>query len=169
MYKIVITTTDNQTTLTERLTDIACQLLDQTLNNLASITPVPQDHKQATYTKKIVKTDARIDWRQSAEVIERQVRAYHPWPVAFASHKGIRLRVWQAAAKKNDQKALPGTIVSVSSTGMEVACGHDVLAIQVLQFPGKQQQNMSQIYHQLPSGYHVGMIFDALDDDSVSS
>lgn len=67
--------------------------------------PVAQNEDQASYTKLFTKEDGRIDWTQSAEVIDRQIRALNPWPGAFTEVRGQRLLI-HASHLKNDKLSL---------------------------------------------------------------
>lgn len=71
--------------LSKNLAELGAQLLIETIPKwlAGEITPQEQDHAKATYTKIIMKEDGRIDWRKSAEEIERMARAYAPWPSAW--------------------------------------------------------------------------------------
>lgn len=79
--------TQNYTTpeLSEKLAEMGAELLLKALPDwlAGKITPMPQDESQATYTKIIKKTDGCVDWKKSAREIERQIRAFTPWPGAF--------------------------------------------------------------------------------------
>ena len=61
-----------------------------------SLTGVPQPQAGATYAAKIDKAEGRIDWRRDALDIERQVRAFNPWPVAETTLEGEQLRIFAA-------------------------------------------------------------------------
>lgn len=65
-----------------------------------TIMPTPQDHAKATYCAMLNKDDGRIDWKKSAEEIERMIRAFNPWPSTWtlwhASDRTYRLRIDEA-------------------------------------------------------------------------
>lgn len=84
--------------LHDQLAAVGAGLLMETLPKYIAgeIKPKPQDHAEATFTKIITKDDARIDWSKSAEKIERMVRAYEQWPVAWTTLDGKRLKVYSA-------------------------------------------------------------------------
>jgi methionyl-tRNA formyltransferase len=128
--------------LHDRLAAIGAKLLLDSLPAICeqSLTPQPQDHDAATYASKLDKREAMIDWRRSALEIDRQIRAFEPWPVAQTHCQGETLRLWEAsplAAGETDQP-LPGTVLGSSSDGIEVATGAGVLRIERLQAPGKR-------------------------------
>ena len=76
--------------LTERLSKIGGELLVETLRDWTAglIAPQPQDHPRATFSRKAAKADGKIDWTLPAEVIDRRIRAYHPWPGSFTAWSG---------------------------------------------------------------------------------
>src|SRR3989338_6163849 len=74
------------------------ELLTHTLPDYISgkIKPSPQDDSKATFTKRITKDDGRINWHKSAEEIDRMIRAYHLWPVAWTMLGSKRLKIFEA-------------------------------------------------------------------------
>jgi methionyl-tRNA formyltransferase len=84
--------------LHDKLAEIGADLFIKTIPEWieGKIEPKPQDHAKATFTKKISKEDGRIDWTKPAEYIERQVRAFYPWPSAFTFWKGKRIKILKA-------------------------------------------------------------------------
>ena len=99
--------------------------------------PVPQDDSQTCYAKKLDKAEARIDWRHAAADLERQVRAFDPWPVAHTRYEDAVLRVWQAHAVAG-VGSVPGTVMKADRHGIDVATGDGLLRITRLQLPGKR-------------------------------
>lgn len=97
----------------------------------------PQPADGATYAKKIEKAEAVIDWRQSARSLSDKIRAFNPWPVAETELQGERVRVYRAVAlpEANDGAA-PGTVLSASKDGIDVACGEGVLRLLSVQRDG---------------------------------
>jgi methionyl-tRNA formyltransferase len=101
-----------------------------------------QPQQGVTYAAKISKAEAIIDWRSSAEQIERQVRAFNPWPVAETHWQGRQLRIWEACAAPEDAGAIgsggPATVLGLLRGQLQVQCGSGVLGISRLQPAGRR-------------------------------
>ena len=96
-----------------------------------------QDSSQATYAAKLDKKEARIDWYQPAQQIERQVRAFNPWPVAYTRYEHANLRIWEAHAI-DGMTAEPGTVMSATRDGVDVSTADGLLRVTRMQMPGKR-------------------------------
>ncbi len=131
--------------LHDRLAPLGAQLLLPVLAALQQGTAqaIPQDEQHVTYAKKIQKTAAEIDWQQPADFIERQVRAYYGWPVAFTHHAGKLLRIWRAEASAETHTLPPGRCVIEGKT-LRVACGSGWLNLQAVQLPGGKMISVSE-------------------------
>jgi methionyl-tRNA formyltransferase len=119
--------------------------LEELAADRAHLTPQPD--VGVTYASKIDKAEALIDWTRDAEEIERQVRAFNPWPIAETRLEGEQLRVYVATALRADGAiaatseqitANPGTIVDVRDGSPLVACGRGYLSLKELQRPGRR-------------------------------
>ena len=135
---------DSTATLHDRLAQLGGQLIVQTLADAQAdrlqATPQPPDGSAGiTYAHKIEKAEAAIDWRDSAEVIARRVRAFNPFPGAATTLQGETLKVWDCeidSCQRLSGKA-PGQILLANDTGLHVACGDGtVLVLTELQRPG---------------------------------
>ncbi|MBB3033335.1 methionyl-tRNA formyltransferase [Alteriqipengyuania lutimaris] len=118
--------------LTDELAQKGAQLMVGTLRDLAIHIPVEQDDADATHAPKIDKAEARIDWSQDAAQVERQVRAFTPWPGAFFEHEGERVKV--LAAELADGSGAPGTVLDEALT---VACANGAVRLTRVQRAGK--------------------------------
>jgi methionyl-tRNA formyltransferase len=132
---------ETQATLTHKLAEAGAQALLEALDTLArgELRETPQDESQATYTNPVKKQDALIDWKASAEQIERMVRAYDPWPVAFTYCNGEELRIYRAAVfDDSSATAAPGTIVELKASPV-VQCGIGRLRLIEVQAAGRKR------------------------------
>ncbi len=141
---------DYETTgeLTERLADLGAEALLRGLPLLESgqLQPVAQPAEGASYAGKIAKSEATIDWTDSAAEIVRKVRAFNPWPVAQTLLHSKQFRIWRAIADDCliDQ-GMPGEVIELSSRGLVVQAGHGLLILQEVQVPGKPKMAVSDL------------------------
>ncbi|WP_440054625.1 methionyl-tRNA formyltransferase [Pseudoalteromonas sp. T1lg65] len=133
-----ITATDTSADLYAKLAELGPQALIKTLANLGSgnCQAEPQNDALANYAKKLSKEEANVDWTQSALQIERNIRAFNPWPICFTSMAGNVVKLWQAQVI--DQHGQPGTVLNSDKHGIVVACGEQALQITMLQPQGKK-------------------------------
>jgi methionyl-tRNA formyltransferase len=132
---------DTGGSLHDRLSMLGGSAILEAIPGLAAGTlqPVPQPSEGVTYAAKIDKAEALIDWSRPAVEIERQVRAFNPWPIAETRLDGEQLRIFAASASLSNQiDAKPATIVAVQDDGLWVQCGQGQLALQQLQRPGRR-------------------------------
>lgn len=124
--------------LTKKGADLLEQILPQWLNK--KIKPQEQNHQQASYTKIITREDGKINWQDSAEQIEKQIRAFTPWPGAFTFINNKRLKI-KSAEILNDKnclsKTIPGKIFTTPSGELGVICREGCLKLQTVQLEGK--------------------------------
>jgi len=132
---------DTSSSLSSKLSGIAANLLKKSLAQILSgeIKAKEQDHKEATFSNKISKDDGRVDWSQTAESIDRMVRAYNPWPVAYTYLEEKYLRIWDASLS-SDQKDYKktGEILEETDLGILVSTGKGSLLIKEIQLAGKR-------------------------------
>jgi len=132
---------DNSKTLSAKLSGLAATTIKKSLEKILSgkIQAKEQDHQQATFSKKIQKTDGRINWKESAELIDRKVKAYNPWPVAFTHFGDKYLRIWDTELSSDFKNYNhPGTVVEQSDEGLLVATGKGNLLLKEIQLAGKE-------------------------------
>lgn len=137
-----ITERDTGGSLHDKLMALGGPALLSTIDQLAKGTAQPrrQDDSQASYAAKISKAEAELDWSASAVQLDRKIRAFNPFPVAFTRISGRpddRIRIWQASIGPSADAA-PGEIIDIATDGILVACGQASLRIETLQLPGKR-------------------------------
>lgn len=129
--------------LHDRLAPMAADLLLDTLTRLGAgrLPPAePQDERLATHAPLLARSDARLDWDQPAPALARAVRAFNPWPVAFAAILDQEIRIFRARAA-GPVSAPPGRLVHGHgrSDAVVVACRDGSLEILELQAPGRRR------------------------------
>jgi methionyl-tRNA formyltransferase len=131
-----ITPLDTAQTLHDKLAKLGAEAIIEALRKLdqGSLPGVAQDATQATYAAKLNKSEARLDWTQTAAQLARAVRAYNPVPVAYSSLNGTTIKIWQASESEQGQGE-PGTVLAINKRGIQVACGHGALSLEMLQRP----------------------------------
>ncbi|TKI03243.1 methionyl-tRNA formyltransferase [Martelella alba] len=138
-----ITAEDTSASLYEKLAAIGPQALLETLARCATgtLTPVPQNHREASYAQKLTKEEARLDWRLPATHLERCVRAFNPWPVSYILLEGQPVKIWRAAAQDPEQRQsdrVPGKIIRADKSGILVTTTVGNLNLTLLQPAGKK-------------------------------
>ena len=130
---------DTTARLHDCLAALGGRMLIDVLRQAAAGTLVrtPQPLEGITYAHKIDKAEGLIDWRLSADVIARRVRAFDPFPGANTMLAGGSvLKIWQAVVLPTTHTVSPGTVLTVGAEGVTVACGEGALCLTELQRPG---------------------------------
>lgn len=149
LYKVVcpITPTDGGQSIHDKLAQTGAAALLHTLDLLVAgqLTPKVQDDSLANYAHKLNKAEAQIDWQQSAQDIDRMIRAFDAYPTAFTLYKGEALRFFSSSvAHHSSHNAQPGTVLAESKAGIDIATGEGVLRIHSLQLPGGKRLSVPE-------------------------
>jgi len=159
--EIAIENTDTGEQLHDKLAQLGATTLLETLNNLETLQSraAPQNDADSCYAPKILKSEANIDWSQSAVQIDRQIRAFNSWPVAQTLLQDQVLRIWSTVIiEVQNHNLAPGTIIQVGREGMDVATGEGVIRLLSIQSPGKKAMPVIDFLnaHPLKAGDHFG-------------
>ena len=130
---------DTGGTLHDRLSALGADVLAEGLARVMAgetLVPRAQPDEGVTYAHKLDKVEARLDFHRTAIELERQVRAFDPWPVAEGEIAGETLRIWAARAIEHDHHAEPGTVIGAGREGIDIACGQGALRVTALQRAG---------------------------------
>lgn len=124
--------------LLDRLAVLGAELLSKTLKQIEQGTAQrhPQDPSQVSFAPMLDKSMCPIDWNKTAQQVHNQVRGLNPWPVATAELGGKRFKIYQTKIVEEETDAAPGTILKLTKTGLQVACGKGVVEIRMLQAEG---------------------------------
>lgn len=118
--------------LFDELAEIGARLMVDTLAQIDQLKPEPQPELGATYAAKIHKAETRIDWSKPAELIEREVRAFAPFPGSWFEHDGERIKLLKAHVI-----GVNGAEGTVLDDQLTIACGQAAIRPVTLQRAGK--------------------------------
>lgn len=156
---------ENETSasLHNKLALLGSDSLASTLKKIQDQTAVgiAQDSDFSSYANKIKKSEALINWSESAHVIERKVRAYNPFPVSFSMLDGLRIKIWSATVQNKEGSGEIGEIISATARGLEIKCGQYCLLVHELQLPGKARMTVSEVLKSKALFFSRGKIFSA--------
>lgn len=147
--KCPIESTDTSATLHDKLSKIGSKALldviaqldfpfaeDQHAKGEGILHREIQNPNEACYAKKISKEEAEINWDLYAGELDRQIRAFNPWPVAYTFLQDQIIKIWQAIPLDETHQKNPGTIIRSNKNGIDVATGLGILRLMQLQLPG---------------------------------
>lgn len=151
-----IESSDTSATLYDKLAALGPKALVDVLDNFDSYSPEKQDDALATYAKKLSKEEALINWHDDAAQIERNIRAFNPWPVAWMKIDEHNVKVWSGDVVALDKAVSPGTIVSANKEGITIATGKGALRITSLQIPGKKALPAADVINARQAWFEIG-------------
>lgn len=155
-----VTSSDTAGSLHDKLAKMSVKPLLDVLEALASNSAQfeLQNNELATYAGKINKEEARINWHQSAVEIDRKIRAFNPWPVAYTLAGELMLRIHQAKATDIMSTEMPGMVLNIDKNGMLVATNDNALLVEKIQFPGAKVISVRDWLNSGKTQLHTGLM-----------
>ncbi len=160
---LAIEATDTSASLYEKLAEIGPKALLDALKDLPALQQkaVTQDDSQANYAEKLSKEEAQLDFTKPAVALEREIRAFNPWPVSYLQLGNQQLKIWQARVEPLTQTATPGTVLKVDKKGIVIATGEGALVLEQLQPPGKKAMAVADFINGRADCFPVGQVLGA--------
>ena len=143
-HRYTIQPTDTANEVHDALMNLGAEAIVADLQQLKAegrLKSVKQPEEGVTYAQKLSKEEARINWNESAAVIERKIRAFNPVPAAWVEYQGKPMKIWRAEVVAQQGRA--GEVLSCSSDGLIVACGENALKITELQPSGSKRMDIA--------------------------
>ncbi len=140
--------------LLDRLAVLGAGLLSQTLTAVENGTAVAtaQDSAGVSFAPMLDKSFCPIDWSKTARQVHNRVRGLHPWPVATANLGGTLFKIHRTAVVEYAGDAAPGTVLGLTKTGLQVACGEGAVEIRMLQAEGGKRMAAPDYFRGHPLG-----------------
>ena len=155
---------DTSADLYHKLAEIAPNALIEVLNHLTdgTFTAEPQDDTQSNYAEKLSKEEAKLDWQLSAAQLERNIRAFNPWPMAYLQLTDEQgnpqtLKVYQATVLPSVSQT-PGMIISADKNGIQITTADGVLNLLQLQPAGKKPMSAQDLLNGRADWFAVGKV-----------
>jgi len=144
--KVSIDSKETASTLHDKLANLGSLMIVEVISELGfnALEVVPQPLRNITYANKVIKKEAALDFRLPADVLERKIRAFNPFPGAFAMFSGEILKIWASETSLIlGSGKTPGTIIRTSlRDGITVACGESsALRLLTLQRPSRERMS----------------------------
>ena len=156
--------TETSTSLYNKLAELAPSALIDVLDNLENgkFIAEKQDDSQSNYAEKLSKEEAQLDWSLPAMQLERNIRAFNPWPIAYFSTEdkdgnAQTLKVYQAEVLSHQDKPA-GTILSADKNGIQIATVDGVLNLLQLQPAGKKPMSAQDLLNGRAEWFTIGKV-----------
>ena len=158
-----INNNDTGGSLHDRLAALGGTAIIDALNLLKSkqLQPEKQDDDQACYAKKLAKSESGINWSYSANQIDRQVRAFNPWPGSQTKLDDKVIRVHEAIILEPTNPGNTGEILAYSKQGIDVQCGEGQLRLLKCQLPGSRAMPVHDLHNGHPDLFAAGQSFES--------
>ena len=148
--EIVLDKKETAASLELKAAELGAEMMLETIEGLEKgiIRPVPQDHEKASYYKQITKEAGIMDFSNSAEYIERQIRAMNPWPSAMTTLDGRCFKIWDADVldkdEFNSEDYMPGQIVYADKHRFIIKTADGLLQPNEVQLEGKRRMSSEE-------------------------
>ena len=154
--RVLIGTECTSAQLHDTLSQVGARQILIALEGLAAgnLVAQPQPQEGVTYAAKLAKSEARIDWTRPASQIDRQIRAFNPWPAAETTLDGQAVKMWRSRCvpEAGEGVAAPGTLLGLAGDALQVQCGEGVLQVLELQRAGRRSLPARDFINALPAG-----------------
>ena len=136
----------------DKLAVLGADLLSRVLSRFEKdeVTGTPQNEENVSFAPMLDKSMCPIDWTKTAKQVHNHVRGLHPWPVATAELAGTKFKIHSTVVVEGKAGAVPGTILALTKTGLQVACGEGALEIRSLQAEGGKRMNAPDYFRGHP-------------------
>ena len=140
--------------LLDRLAVLGAGLLSKTLGRFArgEVEGTKQDEALVTYAPMLDKSMSPISWEKTAQQVHDQVRGLNPWPIATMELEGKRFKVYKTVIVPGKPGAMPGTVLGLTKTGLQIACSEGAVEIQILQAEGGKRMGAPDYFRGHPLG-----------------
>jgi methionyl-tRNA formyltransferase len=156
--RLPIAPDDTAGTLHEKLAPLGAEALLEALDGLerGTLAARPQDHAAATHARMLTKEDGEVDWTESARRVADRIRGVDPWPGAYTSLEGERLKLHGPRVAAD--RGAPGEVLGVDERGLQVACGDRSVIITEVQAPGRKRMTAAAFAsgRPIPPGTRLG-------------
>ncbi|WP_459177572.1 methionyl-tRNA formyltransferase [Ewingella americana] len=163
LHKIVcaIEPEDTSANLYHKLAELGPIGMLTTLEQLAtgSAHAEAQNEALVTYAEKLSKEEARLDWSLPASQLERCIRAFNPWPMSYFLIDDQPVKVWQATVINEQPQVQPGTLITATKGGIQIATSEGILNILQLQPAGKKAMSAQDILNSRREWFTEGTVF----------
>lgn len=165
-----ISASDTSATLYDKLAAIGPQALLAALQDLPALQAkaVAQSDAEANYAEKLSKEEAELNFHKPAAALEREIRAFNPWPVSYLSLQHLaqsqpalanqQLKIWQASVEATSGGAAPGTVLRADKKGIAIATAEGALVLQLLQPAGKKAMAAADFLNGRADWFSVGTV-----------
>ena len=143
--KVAITAEETGESLFDKLALTGAEFVVEALERIekGDVHPIKQEDEKSSYAKMLSKSVGKIDWTQSAVVIERLIRGLNSWPSAYTTYKGKQLKIWSATVEPHEAGE-PGTVAKVSKDAVYIRTGEGTLALKEIQLEGKKRMTTKE-------------------------